>query len=73
MGNFQLAIAFSRLFWPEFVEHDGCVLYADFSLESYRGFFTSCKGNRAAVEGMMNHRHILDLFYHAAGSAMVQL
>jgi hypothetical protein len=68
-GNFQLAIAFSRLFWPEFVEHDGCVLFADFLPANYAGFMNNCKGDRAAVERVMNHQHILDLFFHAAGTA----
>jgi hypothetical protein len=69
MGNFQLAIAFSRLFWPEFVEHDGCVLFAGFSLDTYHGFLTACNGDRAGVEAVMNHRHVLDLFHHAAPTA----
>jgi len=68
-GDFQLAIAFSRLFWPEFVEHDGCVLSAGFSLATYNDFLSACKGDRAAVEAVMNHQHILDLFCHAASTA----
>jgi hypothetical protein len=68
-GDFQLAIAFSRLFWPEFVEHEGCVLFAGFSPAAYRDFLAACKGDRAAVESVMNHQHILDLFYHAAQTA----
>ncbi len=68
-GDFQLAIAFTRLFWPSFVEHDGCVLFAGFSPTTYSDFLASCNGDRAAVEAVMNHQHILDLFYHAAGEA----
>jgi len=68
-GDFQLAIAFSRLFWPDFVEHDGCVFFDGFSLESYRGFMEHCKGDRASVEGVMNHRHLLDSFAPASDSA----
>ena len=62
MGSFDLAIAFTTLFWPSFVEFDGCVLFADFSTKSYTGFMTQCKGDRAAVDSVMNHRHLLDLF-----------
>jgi hypothetical protein len=61
-GGFPLAIAFSSLFWPRFVEFDSCVLFEDFSLSSFHGFMQQAKGNRAAVEGVMNHRHLLDLF-----------
>ena len=27
------------------------------------------KGNRASVEGVMNHHHLLDIFYHASDTA----
>src|SRR6266496_1283812 len=62
IGNFEQAIGYSRLFWPDFVEHDGCVLAAGFSEESYRGFMAQTGGNKRAVESVMNHRHIVDLF-----------
>jgi hypothetical protein len=26
IGNYEHAIAYAELFWPDFVEHDGCVL-----------------------------------------------
>jgi hypothetical protein len=68
-GDFELAIAFSRMFWPEFTEHDGCVLFAGFGPTVYQEWLESCEGDRAAVEAVMNHRHLLDLFYHAADSA----
>ena len=68
-GSFELAIGYSRLFWPDFVEHDGCVFFADVSAESYRGFFEQCKGDRRGVEAVLNHRHVFDYFSHAGGSA----
>ncbi len=68
-GDFQLAIAFSRLFWPRFVEHDGCILFEGFSVGSFDGFLAQAKGNRASVESVMNHHHLLDLFYHASDTA----
>jgi hypothetical protein len=63
----QLAIAFSTLFWPRFVEFDDCVLFEDFSAESFEGFMQQTKGNREAVERVMNHRHLVDLFTTAVG------
>lgn len=66
-GTLQLAIAFSTLFWPRFVEFDDCVLFEDFSIESFQGFMQQTKGNREAVERVMNHRHLVDLFTTAVG------
>jgi hypothetical protein len=68
-GNFELAIGYSRLFWPDFVEHDGCIFFGDVSVESYRSFMERCKGDRQRVEAVMNHRHVFDYFAHANGSA----
>jgi hypothetical protein len=62
VGSFEHAIGYGELFWPDFAEHDGCVFFAGFSEESYRGFKQQTGGNRQAVEAVMNHRHILDLF-----------
>lgn len=62
VGSFEHAIAYGELFWPEFEEHDGCVFFAGFSADSYRGFMEQTGGNQQAVEAVMNHRHILDLF-----------
>lgn len=62
VGSFEHAIGYGELFWPDFAEHDDCVFFAGFSEESYRGFMQQTSGNRQAVEAVMNHRHILDLF-----------
>jgi hypothetical protein len=62
VGCFEHAIAYGELFWPDFAEHDGCVLFAGYSDECYRGFMQQTSGRRQAVEAVMNHRHILDLF-----------
>ncbi len=65
IGTYEHAIGYAQIFWPEFIEHDGCVLFADFSEDSYRGFLRQTHGNRKAVEAVMNHRHIVDLFPNA--------
>jgi hypothetical protein len=63
VGGAEQAIGFGELFWPEFVEHDGCIFFADaFDPDNYRGFMASTGGDRRAVEAVMNHRHVLDLF-----------
>lgn len=62
IGRFDHAIGYSRVFWPEFVLHDGCLLRAGFSHESFAGFMRQAGGNRRSVEAVMNHVHIEDLF-----------
>lgn len=62
IGRFDHAVAYATLFWPAFTLHDDCVLFADFRLESFDGFMRQTGGKRPAVEAVMNHRHILDLF-----------
>ena len=62
VGSFEHAIAYGELFWPEFVEFDGCIFFAGFSQESYRGFMAQTGANKQAVEAVMSHRHILDFF-----------
>jgi hypothetical protein len=56
-------IAASRVLWPELVEHEGCVFRAEqFSVPNYEAWLKSTQGNRGAVERVVNHVHILDLF-----------
>ncbi len=62
VGNLKQAIGYGELFWPDFAEHDGCVFFTRFREESYRGFMLQTGGDRHAVEAVMNHRHICDLF-----------
>jgi hypothetical protein len=69
MGKFQLMIAFSQLFWPDFVELDGCVFRYEVDPGNYDAWLNTTKGNKASVEAVINHRHILDLFYPARDSA----
>lgn len=62
VGSHQHAAAYARLFWPEFVLHEDCVLFAGFRKEDFGGFMESTRGDRKATEAVMNHRHITDLF-----------
>jgi hypothetical protein len=62
IGNIEEAIGFSRLFWPEFVLHDDCVLRDGLRQEDYRSFLAQNNSDRQAVERVMNHVHIVDLF-----------
>jgi hypothetical protein len=62
-GNFQLAVGYSQIFWPRFVEHDGMILREGFNLESLEGCVRCYDGDKSAVEAMMNHKHIADIHY----------
>ena len=68
-GDFALALAFTTLFWPRFTEFDGCVLFAEFNLQSFSGFMEHVRGDRRAVEAVMNHRHLVDLFTNGIATA----
>ena len=62
-GSVGQAIAYADLFWPRFVEHDGCVLLADrFDPPGFQRWMASTRGDRRAVEAVLNHTHLTDLF-----------
>ncbi|MEN3538233.1 hypothetical protein AAH991_24195 [Microbispora sp. ZYX-F-249] len=57
------AAALSLLFWPEFVEYRDCVfLGALFDKRSVDTWFEELKGDRSAVENVVNHLHLWDVF-----------
>ena len=72
-GDFQKAIGYSVIFWPEFIEYDGCVLKRNFSKWSYDGFMKQCKGDKTRVEAVMNHFHIKDIHYFTDSNTREQL
>jgi len=71
-GSVEQALAYSELFWPEFILHEGCVL-----LERIPDSFptwTESLGDSTKVEAMLNHRHISDLFHRdASHDVMIRL
>lgn len=62
MGRFDHAVAYADLFWPAFTIHDGCVMFASFDIDCYNTWMKHTSDDRRAVEAVMNHRHIVDLF-----------
>jgi hypothetical protein len=73
IGNFEAAIGYGSLFWPEFIEHDGCILLAaSFEPENYRSWMKQLHGDRTAVERALNHRHLGDFFPNAPAKSMQQ-
>ena len=63
VGSLGHAIAYADLFWPSFLAHDGCIFLSHrFEKANYDSWLATTKGNRRAVETVINHVHILDLF-----------
>ncbi len=63
-GNFSLAIGYSTIFWPRFVEFEGYILNEGFDLPSLRTFEGRSGATRYSVEWVMNHLHIADIQYY---------
>lgn len=63
-GNFDLAIGYTTLFWPDFVEHDGMVFARHALNEKSLGTIKSClekfSNDKTQVERLLNHLHLLD-------------
>ena len=60
-------IAAAQIFWPAFIEHDGCVLRASaFEASNYDAWVRQTGHDRGAIERVMNHVHVLDLFAEPA-------
>jgi hypothetical protein len=64
----ETAALFGTLFWPEFVEVQECVLLAEhYRPEEFAQWWRQHAGKRSAIEGMVNHTHLYDLFPQAEG------
>ncbi len=61
MGNFALAVGYTTVFWPEFVEIEGYILHKGCSVESLHGFEAQEGIDRMSVQWVMNHLHIADI------------
>lgn len=63
VGSFQKAIGYSTMFWPEFVEIEGCIVRAGVPEENVRRWLKQCDGNPRCAEATINHVH-LDGLHH---------
>ena len=63
-GNIKFAIAYTKLFWPEFTLYDDCVILKNrFSLTNFENWKnTEYIKSYSQIESVLNHIHILDLF-----------
>lgn len=62
-GSIPQAIAYSTLFCPEFVEHEGCILSFGFEPQTSDDWIRSLGGDRTRAEMVINHVHISSLFF----------
>lgn len=62
IGRFDHAIAYASLFWPDFVLHGEYLLIGKPDPEYFAQWIVTCDGNKTAVESLLNHRHLTDLF-----------
>lgn len=66
-GDFELAAAFCNLFYPEFIEVEGCVLLAEQAKRyNFAEWKQKLKGDREKIEAMINHVHVYDLFLNSS-------
>lgn len=62
-GDFRRAVGYSTIFWPPFVLFEDYILSGGFTPETVRGFEEQLKGDKKAVEAVLNHSHIARLHY----------
>jgi len=62
-GDHKHLIGYARILWPDFIEHDGCIFLGNsVDEDNYQAFLRRNNGDKTAVEAVMNHQHIVDLF-----------
>ncbi|MFT3675207.1 MAG: hypothetical protein QM781_04845 [Chitinophagaceae bacterium] len=62
-------LIFSSLLFPELIEVDGCVFFkTHYNPDSYSRWKKALYEDRSAIEKMINHVHVYDLFDHRSGN-----
>jgi hypothetical protein len=59
MGDYAHAVGYSVIFWPSFIEKDGCVFRAN--VTNIEQWSKAYNGDRQAIESTANHFHLCDL------------
>lgn len=63
IGNHGHAIGYLAIFWPDFHEYERCIFVGSQPSKShYKSWIEEAKGDKQAVEAILNHVHISDLF-----------
>lgn len=61
MGTFSLAVAYTSLVWPQFIEVHGMVFREGVTQSDVDGWLAHTAHEKKAVEATINHLHILDI------------
>lgn len=61
MGNYELAIGYSLVFWPRFERIGPCIVRRDIGPFARERVEKCAEAEASGVEAMVNHLHILDL------------
>lgn len=73
-SDFDLAFAFCKLFFPDFVQVEGCVLLTDaHDPATFDAWKNKLNGRTQDIEATLNHTHIYDLFSDSGDDAEVSL
>ena len=64
--NVEIGLAFSKLFWPDFIEYDrGIFLLEAFNPKIYEEWKAKLGNDFIAIEQVMNHLHLEDILPEA--------
>lgn len=75
-GNLSLALSYSTIFWPEFVEIGGMVFQKGTTKEHVENWLSNNSGNKRSVEWVINHIHLQDIhgaFSQATAKQLIYL
>ena len=72
-GRIELAIGYTLVFWPRFILIDDYVLRESVTEASLREWERTTRGDRKAIEAIINHWHIADLHHDGASATEAQL
>jgi len=73
-SDFDLAFAFCKLFFPDFVQAEGCVILAEaYDPVTFQDWKHRLHGRTQDLETTLNHTHIYDLFSESEENEDVSL
>lgn len=62
VSNIEIAIAFTKLFWPDIIEREGGIFLSEaFNPEIYEQWKAKFGNDITSIERVMNHQHIDDM------------
>lgn len=61
VGNADLAVGYSTVFWPVFEPYKGYILTEGWTPETVEGFERQPDSTPEGVEWVLNHRHMIDI------------